>query len=209
MSLQNLTLPEVQSFAQKGRFFREGTTDFIEIQFVGSKDSIVKKVAPEHMAKFREEWNAYCDGRPPQRRQGTDLTAIGIPAEKAEEYAFRNVHTLEELAALSDAQCQGLGHGTLTHRQMAQKLLSAHAMEKAAAARDAVSEGAATLSTEVAAKVEQSSGDIAELKTQVGDLTKAVAALVAAMQPVEVKRGPGRPKKVEPAPEPAAEPEEG
>ncbi len=195
MQPQTITLPEVTAFAQKGRFFRQGDADFIEISFVGSKDTVVRKVKPEHMALFREEWNAFCDGRPAERRQGTPLTDVGMPSERAEEFVYRNVHTLEELAMLSDAQCQGLGHGTLTYRENGRKLLQARALQRAARDRDAVSEGAATLTSAVEAKVEQSTGEIAELKAQVSDLTKAVGALLAAMQPAEAKRGPGRPKK--------------
>lgn len=210
MSLANIQAhPDVHAFPQKGRFYREGAVDFVEISFVGSKDSVVRKVKPEHMAKFPEEWNAYCDGRPPERRQGTALTAIGMPDQRAEEYIHRNVQTLEELAVLSDAQCQALGHGTMTYRETGRKFLAAEAMKKAARERDEVAAGAATLSSAVEAKVEQSSGEIAELKAQVSDLTKAVGALVAAMGE---KRGPGRPKKAPAADEPSApagEPEEG
>jgi len=190
----NITLPEVQGFAQKGRFFREGDANMIEISFVGSKDTVVRKVKPEHMAAFPDEWAAYCDGRPPERRKGTPLTDVVDP-QRAETYIARNVHTLEELAALSDAQCQALGHGTLTQRETARKLLIQRQAEQQVRARDAVSEGAATLSAATEAKFEQATGDVAELKAQVSELTGAVTELTKLVASLAEKRGPGRPRK--------------
>jgi hypothetical protein len=231
MQTQAIAIPEVQGFAQKARFFREGEANLVEISFVGSKDTVVKKVSPVEMAQFRDDWDAFCDGRPVERRKGTPLTAI-MPSETAERYIGRNVHSLEEVAQLSDAQCQGLGHGTLTHRQTAIRFLAARKAEEAARQRDAISEGAATLTSAVEAKVAQSSGEIAELKDQIAKLSELVSTLVAITGPVELpngnrvapvklvdgtwteqpatlpvaKRRPGRPKKAAALPpEPAAD----
>lgn len=198
MQPQNITLPEVQSFAQKARFFREGGTNFVEISFLGSKDTCVEKVSPKHMAQFSEAWAAYCDGRPMERRKGTPLTDVGMRPEQAEAYIARNLHTLEELAALQDLQCQQLGHGTLTHREAARKLLAHRQAQQAVQERDAVSAGAATLSAATEAKVEQASGDVAALKEQVATLTAGqdeIKAMLAQLMTQAPKRGPGRPPK--------------
>lgn len=116
----DIDLPEVQSFAQQPRFYKDGGKDFVEISFLGTKDTLIKKVTPDIMAKFRDAWNAYCDGKPMEKRKGTPLTALPeINEQMAEEFVRRNLHTLEELAVLTDHQCQGLGHGLITLRRKA------------------------------------------------------------------------------------------
>src|SRR5262245_41373278 len=130
MTLTDITLPEVKVYTQAAKFFRRGDQDYVEISFIGAKDTLVERVQPSHMATFSNEWDDYCDGRPIQRRAGTALTDLpSLDHEKAECYIARNVHTLEELAALSDAQCQGIGHGTLTDRQGARKLVAQRQLE--------------------------------------------------------------------------------
>ena len=100
MMLTDITLPEVKVYTQSAKFFRHGDQDFVEISFIGAKDTLVERVQPSHMAQFRSEWDAYCDGRPRQRREGIPLTDLpGLDEARAEGYVARNVHTLEELAA--------------------------------------------------------------------------------------------------------------
>jgi hypothetical protein len=103
--MQDITLPEVAALQQRARFFKDGSIDKVEISAVGSKDTIIKKVGPEEMAKFKPEWDAYCDGIPLTRRPGTPLTDIlGVTQDRADAYIARNVHTAEELAVLTDGQ---------------------------------------------------------------------------------------------------------
>jgi hypothetical protein len=120
LSMQEIDLPEVQKFQQRARFFKDGDGDFVEISYVGSKDTNVLKVTPQLMAQYRSEWTAYCDGSPLKIRPGTPLTALhGLDQVMADKYIAQNVHTVEELAVLNDMQCQSLGHGTLTFRKQA------------------------------------------------------------------------------------------
>lgn len=175
----DITLPEVAAMHQNARFFRDGDRDMVEISFVGSKDTMVKRVGPEHMTRFREAWNAYCDGQPLTIRSGTPLSDVpGVDDKRADAFIKSNIHTAEELAALSDAQCQGVGHGTLTCRESARKVLATRHAEAMTAARDAVSRGAAS----VTAAPEQVA-DIGNLKAEVADLKQMLAALLQQMAP--------------------------
>jgi hypothetical protein len=92
----DIDLPEVQSFAQVPRFFNKNGVEYIEIGFIGNKDTVVHKVTPEHMTRFRAAWDAYCDGKPMAKRAGTPLTDIAeINPELAEAFIRSNVHNLE------------------------------------------------------------------------------------------------------------------
>jgi hypothetical protein len=177
MTLTDITLPEVKVYMQSARFFRRGDQDFVEISFVGAKDTLVEKVKPSHMAQFRNEWDAYCDGRPMQRRDGIALTELpGLDEERAESYIARNVHTLEELAALSDAQCQGIGHGTLTDRQGARQVVTQRQLETCDRMQRAVHAASAAIGPKPAeqyvpnADLESVKSEIAELKQGIADL---------------------------------------
>jgi hypothetical protein len=192
MTLADITLPEVKVYTQAAKFFRRGEQDFVEISFVGAKDTLVERVQPSHMAAFRHEWDAYCDGRPLQRRAGIPLTDLpGLDEERAESYVARNVHTLEELATLSDAQCQALGHGTLTDRQAARRLVAQRQLETRERMQRAVHEASAAIgpkpSERPASRADQDSikGELAELKQAIADLTVLVEKAV---------RTRGRPK---------------
>jgi hypothetical protein len=188
----DITLPEVPALPQTARFFREGGRDFVEISTVGSKDTVVRKVQPEHMAAFRSEWNAHCDGLPPQRRAGTPLTDLpSVNEGRAEFYLTRNVHTLEELAALSDAQCQALGHGTLTDREHARKRVDQRRFDAREQARKVVSDASAAVGP-VPTEAYASRSELVEVKDALATLSASVAALVERMQ-----RQPGGKKKIE------------
>lgn len=188
----DIDLPEVQSMQQSARFFRDGERDFVEVSFVGSKDTTINKVKPEHMAKFREAWDSYCDGTPMQPRKGTPLTDLpGVDEQRAQHYVSRNVHTAEEIAVLSDAQCQALGHGTLTLRKAAHEMLSLKHMKEQERSRDLVTKAAATIGA-VPAEKYASASDLEAVNAKIDGLTDSISALVAALS-----KKPGRPKKVE------------
>jgi hypothetical protein len=185
MTLADITLPEVKIYTQSAKFFRRGVQDFVEISFIGAKDTLVEKVNPSHMAQFRNEWDAYCDGRPIERRAGIPLTDLpGLDDERAEGYVARNVHTLEELAALSDAQCQGIGHGALTDRQGARKLVTQRQLEARDRIQRAVHEASAAIGPQPAerhattADMEAVKAEIAELKQGIVDLADLVAKTI-------------------------------
>jgi hypothetical protein len=187
----SIDLPEVQSLPQSARFYREGEADLVEISFVGTKDTVVRKVKPEHMAQFREEWNSFCDGVPMKQRTGTPLTDLpGVDEQRAKGFIDRNVHTAEEVAVLSDAQCQALGHGTLTLRKQAQELLMVRAAQQQTKSRDEIVKQSASIGALPAEKY-ASETDLAEVKQAVTDLGGKMDAILAVL----AAKKPGRPKK--------------
>lgn len=170
----DIDLPEVQAYATKARFFRKDDKDYVEISMVGHTDTLVKKVTPDLMARYREEWNAHCDGVPMQPRKGTPLTELKeITEERAADLVRRNVHTLEELAALSDHQCQGLGHGTITLRKQAQALVMRREFEAKEADHKRVAEVA------YAAPAKEHHPEMQALQTIVEEQAKKIDALIA------------------------------
>jgi hypothetical protein len=190
--MTDISIPEVPALPQTARFFREGGRDLIEIASIGSKDTIIRNAQPEHMATFRAEWDAYCDGRPPERRAGTALIELpGIHSDRVEAYLTRNVHTLEELAALSDAQCQQLGHGTLTDREQARKLVAQRRFEAKERARAVVSAASAGIGP-APAESAVDPAEIAEIKQMLAGLALEVAALAKRLRPALQKKAPAK-----------------
>jgi hypothetical protein len=100
------------------------------------------------------------------------------------------VHNLEELSALSDGQCQALGHGTLTLRENAKKLLMQRAFESKRVASERIAEKSADIGPVPADKYAGQT-EVAALSAKVDSLADSVAALVQMMTP----KKPGRPKK--------------
>lgn len=225
--IAEISLPEVKPLLQSARFFRQkvgdAERDFVEVSFVGSKDTLVEKVTPGHMAQFRAEWDAYCDGKPPQRRAGIALTELAaIDAQRAEHYIARNIHNLEELAALNDAQCQSVGHGALTDRKAALGIVARRRFEARDKLRHAVNQASAAIGPKPAEQYAASSeldalkGELADLKKTMaifakstGELVEAVTAFSRRIPEGEgAKRGPGRPKKEQGAEPLSARPRE-
>lgn len=172
----------IRSFSQTARFFRDGSKDKIEIAFVGSKDTLVQAVTPAHMAQFASEWAAYCDGRPPERRKGTALTELSsINEARAEHYISRNIHNLEELAALNDGQCQAIGHGCLTDRKGARDLLSVRHMRNRDRLNREIQEKQASVG---------SSADPGELDALKSEMAELKQMLVQALAPKKRGRKP-------------------
>lgn len=198
MSLMDtITLPEVTPRLQSAKFIRRGNQTLIEISMVGSKDTNVEKVRPDHMARFKSEWDAFCDGRPPERRPGTPLTELSsIDDAKAEHYIFRNVHSLEELAALDDGQCQSLGHGTLTDRQAARALVA----RKQAEQRDAMHKKAVEATAKIGpvpAEKYAGNSEVEALKSDVAEMKTAMASIAASLAELAARKKPGRPPKTD------------
>lgn len=200
----DIDLPEVKSFQQQPRFFKKDGKDFVEISFLGTKDTLVKKVTPDIMAKFQAEWNAYCDGRPLERRKGTPLTELPeITEQMAEDFVRRNLHTLEELAVLNDHQCQALGHGLITLRKKALALVQ----QRQFAERDKAHKAITAQTAAVA--VQPDSKEVDDLKAIVAEQGKKIDQLVDVLSQFAkgtqgnyhaeggqlAKRKPGRPKK--------------
>lgn len=190
MSMNDINLPEVPARTLHARFFKDGRgSDRVEISMAGSKDTVVTEVTPDVMAQYRDEWNAYCDGKPLTQRQGTSLMDIpGMNDDRVKHYLHMNVHTVEELAALSDIQCQQVGHGVLTERKTAQALLASRMADRRQKFHDKLEKAMAAAQP---VKNEVADGKLDKLIAGQEQMTQAILSLAQALQP----RKPGRPKK--------------
>lgn len=90
-----------------------------------STDDTVSKVKPETQEemtrRFPEAWKAFQGEEVPV--SGTPLTEIGFNADKVVMYRLHGIMNVEQLAGLSDAQCQIVGFGTKKLRDQAQDLI--------------------------------------------------------------------------------------
>lgn len=195
MSL-DITLPEVKGHGTVARFYQHKGKDMAEVSFVGTKDSISLRVTPDLMAQYKREWDAYCDGKPLEPRAGTPLTDLSsISEDRAKEYVYRNVHNLEELAALSDAQCQGIGHGAMTERKAAIALVMHRQAQRRDALEKEVQNKSATIGPVPAEKyagssdVETLKAEVAELKEGIGQILEALAKPKKRAPTVKLKPG--------------------
>lgn len=146
--------------------------DFIEIIQPGERDKLVREVREEDTLRFAGKWAAYQKGLE-QAPEGSPL-AILYPGEPHIVDSMRTlmIHTIEQLAGLTEAGISRLGMGGRAHVERAKKFLeaadkfgSAHQMQR---------------------EIDAQRDEIATLKQQIAQLMAA---------PPE-KRGPGRPRKV-------------
>lgn len=112
---------------QEGRPVYEDR-DFVEILIPGDRRSQVHEpVTAEHQQRWPAEWKAFQEGREAPL-EGTPLTSWPpINRARAEELAYFNVRTVEQLAAIDDAKLANLGMGARELRGTAQKFLEAAA----------------------------------------------------------------------------------
>jgi len=147
--------------------------DFIELIQPGERDKLVREVRDEDKYRFPRKWEAYQAGLA-QAPDGTPLSIL-YPSEPhiVDMMRLLVIHTIEQLAGLTEQGIQRLGMGGREHVARAKRYLEAaekfsgvNAMQSALdAARD----------------------EIATLKAQVEQLLAAPAE----------KRGPGRPRKTQ------------
>ena len=159
---------------QAGRPIYEDT-EFVKILIPGDKNYCAERVATQaDKDRFALEYARFKNGLKEEEQ------AIGTPLKHwpamtramAKEFAAVNVHTVEQLASLSDTAKQAFGMGALEWSRKAQAMLDAAAgsagAEKYAAENEA-------------------------LKQRIADMEKQFAELSAKVD--GEKRGPGRPRK--------------
>ena len=186
----NVDIPEVQSHTLVPRFYRENNIDYVEISAIGSKDTVKKKVTPALMAQFPAYWTAHCEGLPPLPRKGTALTEL-MSEQFAKKYFDANVQTLEEIAFLSDSQCDALGQGTVTLRNNAKQ----HLAKAEAARRSNVQDQIMKAS---AAPMPVASEGMAEVTMAIGTLNSKMDELIHILIAQNTNNTPkprGRPRK--------------
>ena len=152
-------------------------TEFVRIHIPGDKNLITERAATKQdKDRFALEYARFKNGMKEEEQ------AVGTPLKHwpamsramAKEFAAVNVHTVEQLAGLSDTAKQAFGMGALEWSRKAQAMLDAAAgsagAEKYAAENEA-------------------------LKQRIADMERQFAELSARVDPE--KRGPGRPRKAE------------
>ncbi len=95
---------------------------FINIKIPGDKNNDVNRVAyPEDFQRFPMHWERFRKGQ--EQVIGTPLNVLPFLTEAMLlDYTASNVRTVEQLANLSDVNCQKL-MGSVTHKQDAQRWL--------------------------------------------------------------------------------------
>lgn len=169
------------STAKEGRpIYR--TVEMCEIRIPGDRDNIVvgrvTKMSPDPRERFPAAYARF------QRKQsvqvvGTPLRKWGlIETTEARSYEDLGIVTVEQLAELSDANCQQL-RGSLADRQKARDFLAqAKGQAPVAAAR----------------------AELAAAKSEIEALKEQIAALGGKVQPTpEAPKRRGRPPKAKPA----------
>jgi hypothetical protein len=111
---------------QEGRpIFEE--REFVRIIIPGDRRSMaVEPVGDEHRARWPKEYEAFKAGReaPVEGTPLKEWPVSAMTAARAEELAFFNIKTVEQLAALNDAQLANLGMGARELRERAKLWLS-------------------------------------------------------------------------------------
>lgn len=88
------------------------TKDFVEIRFPGdNKTVLIRQVKEDDKMRFPNQWKAY--------QNGEECKANGYPLEQwpevdeglVREFNYKNIYTVDQLAAMSDGQLQNLGPG--------------------------------------------------------------------------------------------------
>ncbi len=99
---------------------------FIEIHIPGDPHNITDTVAkPYYQQRFADEWKQFTEHNE-QGQQGWLLkTWPQVTAAQVKNLEFLNVHTVEQLAGLTDAQCQKVGMGAEDLRAKAKAAVAA------------------------------------------------------------------------------------
>lgn len=96
-------------------------TPYIQIMTPGNKDSIIQRPARQmDKDRFPEHWKKF-SAREEQTMEGTPLSEVSwVTRSQCEEMKWLNIMTVEQLAALSDTNSQGLmGIGPLKKKAVA------------------------------------------------------------------------------------------
>lgn len=178
-----LPVPRQDDEARKSPYPLFRDVEHVRIMQPGNKDSIIDRpVTDEDKRRFGDRYQAWQRGQT-DLVEGTLLEAVArdplmqISPSQLAELQFFNVRTVQQLATISDSNCQG-HMGLLELRKRARAYL------------EAKEEQADTVRLQ--AELEDSRNEVGALKEAMADLQRQMAELKAAEPP---KRGPGRPRK--------------
>jgi hypothetical protein len=98
-----------------------------DVSFALIKETADPDNARYWMNRFSKAWAAY-KGAESTAPEGTPLSDFdGLPDHKAAEFKMHGLTTVEQLAIMSDANCDALGTGAKKWRSAAQKFLRTRA----------------------------------------------------------------------------------
>lgn len=154
--------------------------DFVMIISPGQpKSEVHRPVQDKDKQEYRAEWQAYQEGRE-QRINGTPVELLpGLPQERADSLKAIYIHTIEQLASLSEPAMQKVGMGAVDLMNKAKGFLQKNSAEVMALKAD-LAQRDETIKTQ---------GD------QIAQLLERMAALEAG--------GKAKPRKAKPTPQPA------
>ncbi len=116
----------------RAKFFRddEANRDMVEIRIIGDPNSLIRKVTPQDVERWPNEWNGYQAGKSELEVKGTPLMDVpGLDKGRAMSLKLQGVRTAEELAGLDEAAAKGLGLGTWTLVRVAKAFLAERRLE--------------------------------------------------------------------------------
>lgn len=100
--------------------------DYVKIITPASRDEVDVPVQDKHKEAYPRQWAAFVDNKDQDTASGTLLSVWGgVPPERVEEYIFKKIRTVEQLAAVSDGNLQNLGMGAQADRKRAVEWLAA------------------------------------------------------------------------------------
>lgn len=149
-------------------------TEFVRIHIPGDKNySVEREASAADKERFALEYARFKNGiKEEEQAVGTPLKHWpAMTRSMAKEFASFNVHTVEQLAIMSDTAKQAFGMGALEWSRKAQAFLDVAGNSAAA--------------EKYAAENESLKRDLAALQAQLAEISAKV----------EEKRGPGRPRK--------------
>lgn len=157
--------PVEQSFLSR----EEGRPVFKDVEHVriliagDAKSEVVQEVTDQHKARFPQAYAAFKNNLDQIEATGTPLKHWpAMTPATIKNFAAQNIHTVEQLAAVTDAALQTLGMGARDWRERAKAFL-ATAKDTAAAQK-------------LASENEALRADVDALKAQIDNLSKALEA---------------------------------
>lgn len=99
--------------------------DFINIMIPGDRTkNVVRPVSDNDKLRFPSQWKAF-ENQEKAVISGTPITEWGILTKsQALEFKAMNIHTVEQMAEISDTALEGLGLGAREYREKAKLFIS-------------------------------------------------------------------------------------
>lgn len=139
------------------------TKEYVRIMVPADRTlEVDREVTDKDRRAYREQYTAFKQEADQDYATGTPLSALGLPPDRIDDYAYARIRTIQQLANVTDGNVSNMGPGALTERQRARDFVTA-------------AEGRAPL---VALRTENEA-----MKAQLETMQKQLTALVEARAP--------------------------